>query len=73
MKFFVLDYHTIIDASTPMPGNYAVKVFQSKHASRTTKHAIYICIALSAVGNLTGVIFTNARGEYNSYKNRIQS
>lgn len=30
----------------------------------------YVCIALSALGNLTGVIFTNARGEYGHSKDR---
>ncbi|XHF98274.1 hypothetical protein AWENTII_001834 [Aspergillus wentii] len=69
--FFMLDFDTIIKRETAaVAGTYAVKVFQSGNETMT-RHAIYVCIALSAAGNLTGVIFTNARVARDIAKNRL--
>ncbi|PLN84779.1 amino acid transporter [Aspergillus taichungensis] len=58
--YFLLDFQTIIDQATLFPVKFAETAFESTPGS-TTKWAICVCVALCALGNLTGVIFTNAR------------
>ncbi|KAL2820553.1 amino acid permease-domain-containing protein [Aspergillus cavernicola] len=58
--FFVLDLKSITDSVGNVTADYAITVFRSSHETMAS-HAIYVCIALAAAGNIIGVSFTRAR------------
>ncbi|KAL4883539.1 amino acid permease-domain-containing protein [Aspergillus karnatakaensis] len=63
--FLVLDFNVITDGVRNLTGrnvtaDFAIQVFGSSNTLAATR-AIYVCIALTAAGNLVGVTFTNAR------------
>ncbi|KAI9773308.1 MAG: hypothetical protein M1840_007523 [Geoglossum simile] len=66
MLFLLLSYEELKEATTTVAYEYILHAF-GRGGIEAAASVLYVCIALSALGNLVGVIFTSGRGKYQRF------